>query len=51
MIPADQKWYSRYLISEAILDVLKKIDPQYPELPEEEAAELSVYREALMKEE
>ena len=51
MIPADQKWYSRYLISEAILDVLKKIDPRYPELPEDEVAQLAVNREILMKEE
>ena len=32
VIPADQKWYSRYLVSEIILDVLQKIDPQYPTL-------------------
>ena len=51
VFPADQKWYTRYLVSEAILDVLKKISPQYPELPETEAAQLGVYKEALMKEE
>lgn len=51
VIPADQKWYSRYLISEAILDVLKKINPRYPELPEDEVAQLAVNREILMKEE
>ena len=35
VIPADQKWYSRYLVSEIILDVLQKIDPQYPTLSHE----------------
>lgn len=35
VIPADQKWYTRYLVSEIMLDALKKIDPQYPEVSEE----------------
>lgn len=51
VIPADQKWYSRYLVSEAILETLEKIDPQYPELPPEEAAKFPGYRAELLKEE
>ena len=35
VIPADQKWYTRYLVSEIMLDALKKINPQYPEVSEE----------------
>ena len=50
VIPADQKWYSRYLVSEIILDVLQKIDPQYPTLSQEEAEKLSQYKEMLQNE-
>lgn len=35
VLPADQKWYTRYLVSEAILKALREIDPHYPELTEE----------------
>ncbi|MCI1722629.1 MAG: polyphosphate kinase 2 family protein [Lachnospiraceae bacterium] len=41
VLPADQKWYTRYLVSEAILKVLEDIDPQYPELPDEQKALLA----------
>ena len=50
VIPADQKWYTRYLVSEAVLGVLEDIDPHYPKLPPEHAAELQECREALEKE-
>lgn len=47
VIPADQKWFARYLVSEAIVDVLKDIDPHYPEMPAEQKARLSTCREQL----
>lgn len=50
VLPADQKWYTRYLVSEAVLKTLEEIDPQYPKMPKEERAHLKEYREALMKE-
>ncbi len=50
VIPADQKWYARYLVSEAIVEALEDIDPQYPEMSEEEKANIPAYKEALMKE-
>lgn len=34
IIPADKKWYARYLVSEAIIEAFKKIKPEYPELGE-----------------
>lgn len=40
VLPADQKWYTRYLVSEAILKTLEDMDPQYPELPKEDAEQL-----------
>lgn len=50
VIPADQKWYSRYLVSEAILDAMEKINPQYPILPEEEKNKLAECEKALLEE-
>lgn len=47
VVPADKKWFARYLVSEIVLDALKKIDPQFPELPEKERALLSDYRRIL----
>lgn len=48
IIPADQKFYARYLVSEAILDVMKKIDPKYPTLPEEDRRHLIEDKELLL---
>ena len=50
VLPADQKWYTRYLVSEAVLDALRKIDPQYPEMPADEKEKLAACRERLMSE-
>ncbi len=50
VLPADQKWYTRYLVSEILLKTLEDIDPQYPDFPEEEKAELIRCREELMNE-
>jgi PPK2 family polyphosphate:nucleotide phosphotransferase len=50
VLPADDKWYTRYLVSSIILDALKDIDPQFPELPDSEKAKLKEYHESLMKE-
>lgn len=47
VIPADQKWYTRYLVSQAIVDVLESCDPQYPTLAEEKRAKLAEYRKQL----
>lgn len=30
VVPADHKWYRNYVISRALIDTLKKLDPQYP---------------------
>ena len=50
VLPADQKWYTRYLVSEVILQALRDINPQYPEMPEEEKKLLAQCRETLMSE-
>ena len=50
VLPADQKWYTRYLVTEAILKTLKKMNPQYPKLPGDEQARLAECRRILMEE-
>ncbi len=50
IIPADQKWYARYLVSEAIVQVLESCDPQFPEPPAGQKDTLAGYREQLQSE-
>ncbi len=50
VVPADQKWYARYLISQIVVDTLEDIDPQYPALPAEEQQELAQCKQQLLAE-
>lgn len=50
VIPADKKWFSRLLVSEIIVESLKRLDLQYPKLSDEQLAELQKCKENLMKE-
>lgn len=40
VLPADQKWYTRYLTSEIIVTTLEDMDPQFPPLDAEKAARI-----------
>lgn len=40
VLPADDKWYARYLMSEILLDVLGQMAPEYPPLDGETAARI-----------
>ena len=51
VLPADQKWYTRYLVSEVILDALEDIAPEFPKMPGDEQARLGECRERLVNEE
>jgi len=42
VLPADDKWYARYLMSEIIVKTLEEMDPQFPPLDAEEAAQIPV---------
>ena len=48
VIPADQKWYARYLVSRLIVKVLEDMDPHYPKMPEDQVARLESSREELL---
>lgn len=50
VLPADQKWYTRYLVSEIVRKTLEKIDPQYPVMPGEEKERLAECKAALLSE-
>ena len=47
VIPADQKWHARYLVSQAVVEVLEACDPHYPTVSEEQRAKLQQCREKL----
>lgn len=50
IVPADKKWFARVLISQIIIEVLKDINPQYPELPDNKKALLSTCKSQLLAE-
>jgi PPK2 family polyphosphate:nucleotide phosphotransferase len=50
VIPADEKWYAQYLISEIVLHELQCINPQFPELPAQQRADLDACKEQLLQE-
>ncbi|MBO5572174.1 MAG: polyphosphate kinase 2 family protein [Ruminococcus sp.] len=47
VLPGDQRWYTRYLITEIILDALKSAKSEYPPLPEEDRERMDECREML----
>ncbi len=50
IIPADKKWFTRIAVSSIIIDTLKSIKLDSPELTKEEKAKLEVCRKRLMEE-
>ncbi len=49
VLPADSKWYTRYLASEILVKTLEEMDPQWPELDPSEAAKIPQVLEQLEK--
>ena len=50
VVPADHKWYMRYVVSEIILATLKKMDPRFPEVTKERLETFAGYKEEILKE-
>ncbi|MBS2967783.1 polyphosphate--nucleotide phosphotransferase [Metabacillus sp. KIGAM252] len=50
ILPADDEWYSRYIITKTMVECLEKIDPQFPEISEENRKKLNEYIEKLENE-
>jgi len=49
-IPADDKPQMRLLVAQIVLEHLKKMDPQYPEVSEEDMADIAADRQILLAE-
>ncbi len=47
VLPADNKWYTRYLMSEILLKTLEEMDPRFPPLDAEEAAKIPMAMQEL----
>lgn len=50
VIPADDKWFSRYLVGKIICTELKKLNLSYPKISETERESLLKAKDSLMKE-
>lgn len=51
IIPADKKWFARLVVSEVIVNTMKKLKPDYPKLSEEQLSQLQKCKELLLNEE
>lgn len=49
-LPADQKWYTRYLVSEIVVEALQKCAPAYPKMTDQDRAAMQRARIQLMAE-
>ena len=50
IVPADHKWYMRYVVSQILADTLTEMAPQWPTLPAGEQETLQSYVPALRRE-
>jgi PPK2 family polyphosphate:nucleotide phosphotransferase len=49
VVPADNKWFSRLVVAEAIIGAIEALKPSYPAVPPEKLKELKKARAALEK--
>lgn len=47
IVPADKKWFSRYLVSEVMLACLRKINPTFPPLSQADQKRLDAWKDLL----
>ncbi|MGH8673601.1 MAG: polyphosphate kinase 2 family protein [Burkholderiales bacterium] len=50
VIPADNKWFTRLAVSDAIIDALDKLDLEFPKIDDAKKKELAAARKLLMNE-
>jgi polyphosphate:nucleotide phosphotransferase, PPK2 family len=50
IVPADKKWFTRYVVSEIVKHTLEQIDPQSPKLSDEDIQKLPEYKQMLENE-
>jgi PPK2 family polyphosphate:nucleotide phosphotransferase len=47
VVPADRKWFTRLVVSAAIIDALESLDPRFPEVDPETRSEFKKLKDAL----
>lgn len=50
IVPADNKWYTQYVVSSILLEVFHKIAPKYPSLSPKEELQIPIYLDRLTRE-
>jgi PPK2 family polyphosphate:nucleotide phosphotransferase len=50
VVPADNKWFTRLVVADAIVDAVERLDLTYPKVDAEKKKELATMREALARE-
>ncbi len=50
VVPADHKWYMRYVVSEILCAGLEDMKPEYPEVTKERLSEFQALKESIEKE-
>lgn len=50
VVPADNKWFTRIVVSQAVCDAIEKLDIDFPEVDARELKELKAVRDALKAE-
>jgi hypothetical protein len=48
VIPADNKWFTRLAVADAIIDAMEKLDLKFPRIDEAKKKELAVARRLLL---
>jgi PPK2 family polyphosphate:nucleotide phosphotransferase len=48
VVPADNKWYTRLVVACALIETLKKLDLQFPDVDDEKKKELRKVKESLL---
>lgn len=49
VVPADNKWFTRFVVSEVMLDLFKQLNPHVPELSKEEESQLDKWKKVLLE--
>jgi len=49
VVPADNKWFTRLVVSSVVIDTLSSLDLKFPEVDRARLKELAAARAALMK--
>lgn len=50
VVPANNKWYARMVISSVLTETLERLDPQYPTVTDEERQRMQAARDVLARE-